>query len=118
MKAGKTKILSSIIAIAVILNCGVVALAANHNEKPWGGVWNWGERHENGVKYAYSEYYLVASKEHKTNGIHKTTVTGKTSSTSDWVNPGKWANSKIPCKWNAIERCFYNAKDLQGNPKA
>lgn len=120
MKINKAKILSSIIAIAVLLNCGMVAFAAQHTEYPWGGVWNWGERPNSisGDKEAYSAYELKASKEHNTNGVHSTLVTGKTAKTSGWVQPGQWANSAIPCKWNAVERCFYNAQDLNGNPKA
>ena len=99
----KTKVLTSILAIAIILNCGVVALAAQHTEEPWGGTWNWGEKYVNDIKYAYSEYLLSASTAHNTNGIHKTTVVGKTTDTSDWTQPGTWAKSKVPCKWNYID---------------
>ncbi len=112
------KLLSGILAFGMLFTLSAVAFAAQHTEYPYGGTWNWGERYTNDIKYAYSDYYLTYSSADKTNGVHKTTVTGKTSSTSDWVASGKWAKSAIECRWNAIERCYYNAKDLNGNPKA
>lgn len=116
----KTKLLAGLIAVTAIMNCGVVAMAAQHTEYPWGGTWNWGKRDEGNVTYAYSDYYLTASDQYYTNGVHQTTTIGgnNDSNTSYWIESGKWATSKVPAKWWATERCFYNAQDKNGNPKA
>ena len=111
------RLLSGLLAVGILFTLSIVAFAAQHTDYPNGGVWTWGERYENDVKYAYSDYYLVKSEKYDTNGVHKTTVTGKTSSSSDWVGSEKWANSAIECRWNAIERCYYSTKDWNGNIK-
>lgn len=115
MKIKKSKILAGIMAVMILLNCSIVAVAAQHTEYPKGGTWNWGEKYISNVKYAYSEYYLTKSTTHDTNGYHKTTVVGDTTDNSGWKKPGVWANSKVKCKWNTVERCYYSAQDSNGN---
>lgn len=112
----KRKLISGILAMVLLLSLSVIALAAQHTEYPYGGTWNWGEKTVSGTKMAYSDYFLSANSAQGTNGIHKTTVVGKTTGTSGWVSPNNWARSSVPCKWNYTERCFYNLQDTNGNP--
>lgn len=115
MSYKKSKVLAAIMAVMILLNCSAVALAAQHTEYPRGGTWNWGKRDIANTTYAYSEYYLEASKSNDTNGYHKTTVIGDSTDTSDWRPPKTWANSKVKCKWNVTERCYYSVQDYNGN---
>lgn len=112
----KRKIISGILTAVLLFSLSVVALAAQHTENPYGGTWNWGENSSSGTKMAYSNYLLTKNSTYSTNGIHKTTVVGKTTDTSDWVASGVWANSSVPCKWNYTERCYYNLQDTNGHP--
>lgn len=111
----KRKIISGILTAVLLFSLSVVALAAQHTEYPYGGTWNWGQDSSSGTKMAYSNYLLEESSTYGTNGVHKTTVVGKTTDTSDWVASGKWAKSSVPCKWNYTERCFYNLQDTNGD---
>ena len=116
MKIAKSRLLAGIVAVMILMNCSAVALAVTqHTEYPKGGTWNWGDRYEGDTKYAYSDYYLVKNVSKNTNGVHKTTVSGKTSSSSGWKKSGEWAKSKVACKWNVQERCYYSAQDKNGN---
>lgn len=114
----KKKILSCVLSLCLLLSLGVTALAAQHTEYPVGGTWNWGERYESGTKYAYSEYWLTANDDLNTNGKHRTSVIGRSTSKTIWIDPGKWANSKIICKAFVRERCYYSLQDRNGNERS
>lgn len=111
----KRKIIAGILTFVLLFSLSVVALAAQHTEEPYGGTWNWGKKKVDGTKVAYSDYYLEKSSNYGTNGVHKTTVVGKTTDSSDWVAPAKWAKASVPCVWSSSERCFYNLQDTNGN---
>lgn len=101
------------LAIVMIFSLSVVAFAAQHTEYPRGGTWNWGQEvRSDGIKYAYSNYYLTYSLANNTTGKHHTVVIGKTTSNSGQVNSGLWSYASVPCKWNYIEKCYYNAENI------
>lgn len=107
----KKKILSCVLSLCLLLSLGVTALAAQHTEYPVGGTWNWGERNRGGTKYAYSDYWLTANKSLNTNGVHRSSVVGRTHSNSGWISSGEWSNAEIICKAFVRERCYYSLKD-------
>ena len=104
----KSRLITGILAIAMVFSMSIGAFAAQHTEYPRGGVWNWGQEvRSDGIKYAYSNYYLTYSVANNTTGVHKTTVIGNTTSDSGWVASGHWSYASVPCKWNVIEKSYY-----------
>ncbi|MFY9198471.1 MAG: lactococcin 972 family bacteriocin [Acutalibacteraceae bacterium] len=110
----RKRVVSLILTIVMILSLGAISASALNTERPNGGTWNWGSE----GSYAISNYYLEASKQYNTNGKHSSAVIGKTTHKTGWVNSGVWSRAKIAKSWCHIERCYYNAQDYNGTPKA
>lgn len=110
----RKRTVSLILTIVMILSLGTISAFALNIEHPNGGTWRWGDE----GNYAISKYYLEKDKKYNTNGCHSSAVIGKTTHKSGWVQPGKWAETKIAKSWRHIERCYYNAQDYNGVPMA
>lgn len=110
----RKRLASLILTLVIVLSLGTLSVFALNTEHPNGGTWKWGDE----GSYTLSNYLLTYDESENTNGVHSSSVIGKTTNKSGWIESGKWSRAKIAKKWNYIEHSYYNAKDINGTPMA